>query len=244
MDNSKSLISKEEELKEKINRYRKELFKKEKDLFKLLEKYVSIQSSIKNFYKNYYLRKLGEYIVKLEDLKNKLLNIPSTGKNDKKQEKEKDDNITDLKELKKIYRQLVKVYHPDKKKNLKDEEKDFYDHRMSEINEAFEKRNLKELKRILNKAKFELDEMGMSSIERIKYFKDDMFIVEKMSEMYEEKINLLKENEMYKLMNLPEKEREIRILELKERFESEIKIYQDILKKIDYKDKQKKYKYF
>lgn len=238
MNNSKSLISKENELRKEISKYRKLLFNKELLLYKTVEKYVSVEASIKSFYKNYYLRKLGEYIVKLEDLKNKLLNIKETPLKSEDNENKNTENC-DIKEIKKIYRQLVKMYHPDKKENLTDDEKKFFDYRMSEINEAFEKRNLKELKRILNRAKFELDDMGLSSVERIKYLKDDIFIVEKMTEIYKEKTELLKENEMYKLMNLPEKEREMRILELKERFESEIKIYQDILKRIDYREKNK-----
>jgi len=233
MEYTKAIVSKEKEYSNKIKKLRRLLFDKEIELEKAVEEYVAFDVSIKNFYKNYYLKKLGDYIVLLENLKDKLLGIRRNEKEGLLEGEEKEDvPFVDEGRIKKIYRNLVKIYHPDNFKNMEPEDKDFYDFRMSEINQAFEKRDIKTLERIMRKADMELGLNGKSPVERIKNMQDDIYIVEKMTEIYKEKMKLLKENEMALLMQKTPNEREKAIEELKERFISEIKTYQRICSKV------------
>ena len=230
MDNSKALISKEKEFVEKIKKLRKEILQKEKILEDTVEKYVTFEISIKNFYKNYYLAKLGEYISILESLKNKLLGIKNVG-NEIKNDVEEANNV-DEKKLKVLYRKLARIYHPDK--NCDEEEKEFFKIRMAEVNTAFEKRDLKELERLLKKAYVEVGYGGLSSVERIKYMEEDLYIITKMTEIYLEKIKILEENEIAQLMKKDPREREEIIEKIRERILSDIDMYYKICIKLGY----------
>jgi len=230
MDNSKALISKEKEFVEKIKKLRKEILQKEKILEDTVEKYVTFEISIKNFYKNYYLAKLGEYISILESLKNKLLGIKNVG-NEIKNDVEEANNF-DEKKLKVLYRKLARIYHPDK--NCDEEEKEFFKIRMAEVNTAFEKRDLKELERLLKKAYVEVGYGGLSSVERIKYMEEDLYIITKMTEIYLEKIKILEENEIAQLMKKDPREREEIIEKIRERILSDIDMYYKICIKLGY----------
>lgn len=226
MEKEKSLISKENEYRKKFSIAIKNLFLKEKELFDIISQCVSIEISIKKFYKEYYLSNLGEYIIKLEGLKNKIFGIED--KNSLKQEECKEEkNITlqDMEKIKKIYRKLVKIYHPDKNNKFNEE---FLNIRMSEINEAFKKKDLKELLRLFKKAEIEMGIGDYSLIDRIKYIEEDIFIISKMIEIYKDKKKNLCDNEIYKLMIKKPSEREIIINEIKQKLISEIDMYSNI----------------
>jgi len=234
MDKNKSLVSKEPELGKIIKRERASLFKKEEELFRLVEDYVYVKSSIKNFYLKVYLPELGPCIEELENLKDRLLGIKKTEdpKAFLEEEEEKKELPPEIKrELKMLYRKLARLYHPDNTAGLGREEKKFFNRRMSEINEAFEKQNLDSLKRFFKKAEAEIG-FNMSSLERIKYLETDSQIVSKMQELYLARIQKLKANEIYLLMGKPEKEREQTMRELRERFVSDIKTYRSLLAKM------------
>mgnify|MGYP001049650772 CR=1 FL=1 len=231
MEKSKAIISKEGELLERIKKLRKEILRKEKILEDTVERYVSFEMSIENFYKNYYLAKLGDYLLILESLKNKLLGIKNFT-SDKFKKEDRKANEVDEKKLKVLYRKLARIYHPDK--NCDDDEKEFYKIRMSEVNKAFEKRDIKELERLLKKAYVEIGVGELSSLERIRYMEEDIYLITKMTEIYEEKIKLLEETEMAKLMKKEPKEREEIIEKIKERILSEIDMYYKICMKLGY----------
>lgn len=233
MENTKALISREAEYRIKIRNLRKKLFNKEIELEKTVYEYAALESSIKNFYKNYYLNKLGSYIVLLENLKKKVLGLKNSTDELKNEEKTESVKINEV-AVKKIYRKLAKLYHPDNFKNLDDDEKVFYEFRMSEINNAFEKRDLKTLERIERKSEIELDISGRSAVERIKSMEDDIYITTEMISMYKEKKKLLSKDEIAVLMSKKPDEREKILEEIKERYVSEIKIYQRICSRLGY----------
>lgn len=230
MERERSLISKEDEYRKKFSAVIKALFLKEKELFDIVSQCVSIEVSIKKFYREYYLSNLGEYIIKLEDLKNKILGVEN--KNSFKEEDNREENkvvAEDMEKIKKIYRRLVKIYHPDKNNKFNEE---FLNIRMSEINEAFEKKDLKELLRLLKRAEIEMGIGDYSLIERIRYIEEDIFIVSKMIKIYRDKKKNLCDNEIYKLMIKNPKEREIAINEIKQKLISEIDMYERIYLRI------------
>jgi hypothetical protein len=232
MNTSKALISKEKELGERIKKLRKEILKREKILEDTVERYITFEMSIKSFYKNYYLVKLGNYISVLEGLKNKILGVKDFNRNENLEVSKETIEDVDEKKLKILYRKLAKIYHPD---NIHSEDdKEFYKVRMSEVNRAFEKRDIKELERLLKKAYIELGIGEYSSLERIKYMEEDIYIITKMTEIYQEKIKILEGNEIAKLMKKDPKEREEIIEKLKERMLSEIDMYYKICVKLGY----------
>lgn len=232
MEKAKSLISKEKEYSLKIKNLKKKLFKKEIELEKTVMEYVAMETSVKNFYKNYYLKKLGDYIVLLEKLRNKVLGIEE--KKSEVEEEKKEDIKTNEIEIKKKYRKLARLYHPDNFEYLDEEEKEFYDFRMGEINRAFEKRDIKTLERIEKRSEVEMDRFGLSPIYRIRYMEEDIYIIGKMIEMYKEKKNELSKEDIAVLMSEKPQNLEKKIEEIKERLISEIKIYQRLCAKLGY----------
>ncbi|HOJ85313.1 MAG TPA: DnaJ domain-containing protein [Elusimicrobiales bacterium] len=232
MEKTKSLIPKEKEYSLKIKNIKKKLFKKELELEKTVMEYLAMETSVKNFYKNYYLKKLGDYIVLLENLKNKVLGIEEK-KTEVKEDKKENLQIEES-EIKKKYRKLARLYHPDNFEYLDEEEKEFYDFRMGEINRAFEKRDIKTLERIEKRAEVELDRFGLSPICRIRYMEEDIYIIDKMIEMYKEKKKELSKEEIAVLMSENPQNLEKKIEEIKERLISEIKTYRRLCAKLGY----------
>ncbi|MEW6013035.1 MAG: hypothetical protein ACP5SD_01040 [Elusimicrobiales bacterium] len=232
MEKTKSLIPKEKEYSLKIKNIKKKLFKKELELEKTVMEYLAMETSVKNFYKNYYLKKLGDYIVLLENLKNKVLGIEEK-KTEVKEDKKENLQIEES-EIKKKYRKLARLYHPDNFEYLDEEEKEFYDFRMGEINLAFEKRDIKTLERIEKRAEVELDRFGLSPICRIRYMEEDIYIIDKMIEMYKEKKKELSKEEIAVLMSENPQNLEKKIEEIKERLISEIKTYRRLCAKLGY----------
>jgi len=232
MEKTKSLISKEKEYSLKIKNIKKKLFKKELELEKTVMEYAAMETSVKNFYKNYYLKKLGDYIVLLENLRNKVLGIEEK-KSEVKEDKKENLEIQES-EIKKKYRKLARLYHPDNFEYLDEEEKEFYDFRMGEINLAFEKRDIKTLERIEKRAEVELDRFGLSPIYRIRYMEEDIYIIDKMIEMYKEKKKELSKEDIAVLMSENPQNLEKKIEEIKERLISEIKTYQRLCAKLGY----------
>ncbi|MEF3279355.1 MAG: J domain-containing protein [Elusimicrobiota bacterium] len=234
MEKSKALISKEKEYNEKIREARKTLFLKERELFETVAEYISMEAGIKKFYKSYYLKELGVYIKIIEDLKNRLLGIKESDEN---LPADKEDDVSekvDINDVKRIYRKLAKIYHPDNFSYLEGWEKEFYEFRMGEINEAYEKKDLKALLRLLKKAEIEFGLGSESAVFRLRYIMDDIFIVSKMTDIYKEKKKELELNEIYKLMIKKPEERDVIINQIKERFISDIKIYKELCLKLGF----------
>jgi len=231
--NPHALVSKEPELLKKIKVLKKKVFEKEASLFDALENFVSLQSRIKDFYSQVYLPRLGKYMVKIEELKEKML-----GRTPKIKEhlpefsltKEIDENPEVRKELKTIYRKLAKLYHPDRIKDM--EEREFLNRRMSDINEAFDKGDIDGLRRYLKRADAEMG-LGLSSLERIRYLKADLIVLGEMKDLYDKKIEIVKEKQMCKLMNKTDAEKEEVYKETEERLKFDIALHQKILKTLN-----------
>ncbi len=231
--NPHALVSKEPELLHKIKNLKKKVFEKEAALFDALEEFVSIQVRIKDFYSKIYLPRLGKYMEKIEEMKEKML-----GRTPKMKEKlpefsltkEIDENPQVQKELKTIYRKLAKLYHPDRIKDL--EEREFLNRRMSDINEAFQKGDIAGLRRYLKRADAEMG-LGLSSLERIKYLDADLIVLGEMKALYDKKIEIVNENQMCKLMNKTDAEKEEVYKETEERLKFDIALHQKILKNLD-----------
>lgn len=224
-ETNKALICIENKLKEEIKKLRKILIQEEKKLYCVAIESLALEESIKRFYSSYYMERLGVYISILEDLKNKFWGRKA--KDDLNKEKHQK-NECDEAELKNIYRKLAKIYHPDKYKDLSDEEKEFFELRMSEANKYFEKKDLKSLKNMLEQAEIELSD-DIPSLKRIELLKMRIAVIRDLKNIYDRKKEALKEDEIYILMNMPENEREIEIEKKKELILSDIKVYMSLV---------------
>lgn len=223
--NNKALVCVEDKLKREIISLRRMLIQEEKKLYCVAIESLAIEESIKRFYSTYYMKRLGVYISILEDLKNRFWSIKTKNNEEKRDDKELEcDEI----ELKKIYRKLAKIYHPDKYGDLSEEEKEFFELRMSEANKYFERKDIKSLKNMLEQAEIELSD-EMPSLKRIEFLKMRISVIKDLKKIYEKKKEALKEEDMYKLMNMPENEREIEIEKRKEIIISDIKVYMSLL---------------
>ncbi|OGS66713.1 MAG: hypothetical protein A3J79_00425 [Elusimicrobia bacterium RIFOXYB2_FULL_62_6] len=235
MNKNRSLVSKEPELAREINRLRKEMFEKEKQLFLKLDDLVSIRTSIKDFYAKVYLPRLGRYIEALDEAKSRVIGLPpelAARNGPLKFEKETEKEITAevKKELKDIYRKLARLYHPDRP-HSKDEQ-EFLTGRMAAINEAFRKGDLDGLKRFLRRADAEIG-LNLSSLERIKCLQMEIGVTDAMDRLYAAKVADQKKNEIYKLMKKDPARREEVFRGLEDRFKFDIGIYRKLQKRLD-----------
>ena len=101
-------------------------------------------------------------------------------------------------ELKKTYRRLAKIYHPDTASGA--QEKEFLTARMSAINEAFKAMDAQTLMRYLRKAEAEIGTCGHSSLKRLEYLKIDEMILDELTASYVGRVNNLKKSSTYKTM--------------------------------------------
>lgn len=207
-----------------ISFLRKKLVEEEKRLNDVMYEMIALEESIKNFFSSYYIKKLGAYISVLEYLKEKVF-----GRNNKKNrlEDKKHDEDLDEERLKQIYRKLVKMYHPDRYKDLSQDDKEFFEFRISEINRYFERKDLKSLERMLNQSYIEVCN-DISPIERINMLKSRISDVFMMIDICQRRIEELKSDEVYNLMILPPDKREEEIKKIKDRLIIEIDIYKKI----------------
>lgn len=230
---SRALVSKEPELLVKIKAIKKKVFKKEEALFNAVEDFVSIQARIKDFYSKIYLPRLGNLLEKIEELKEEMMGRPPKVKKGLQPVLLGDDidkNPEIKKELKTVYRKLARLYHPDRLRDT--EEREFFNRRMSDINEAFEKGDIKSLKRYLKRADAEMG-LGLSSLERIKYLEADLSVLGQMTVFYGKKMEIIKENQMYKLMNKTAVEREDVFKEREKRLKFDIALHYRILNNLE-----------
>lgn len=84
------------------------------------------------------------------------------------------------KELRNLYRDLAKIYHPDKARN--DEEKNYFEVVMKEINEAYHQENIETLRRIDAKAQLfiEIEQVGETLSEKIERLTNEKMKIEKL----------------------------------------------------------------
>lgn len=226
--NFKALVCIEYKLKAEISQLRIRLIKEEKLLYSTILKLAALEEGIKRFYSTYYLEKLGKYILLLESLKKKFWGFED--KKSEAEDKKKDNNDCDEKKLKELYRQLAKIYHPDRYDFLTDEEKEFFEFRMSEANKYFEKKDIQALEGMLEQAKAELSD-DIPSSDRVRLLSIRIEMIEDLRRLYNNKIELLKTDEIYRIMNMPPSERDKEIEKKKEIFMSEIRVYSELIQR-------------
>ncbi|MCX7905342.1 MAG: DnaJ domain-containing protein [Elusimicrobiales bacterium] len=229
--NFKSLVSVEHILKGKIVDLMKMIIKEEKKLYSTALKFLAIKETLERFYSNYYLKKLGVYLSILDDLKKRFFGEKNNNVFKKESDVKKDCEC-DEKELKKIYRQLAKIYHPDRYDLLSEDEKEFLKIRMAEVNKYFEKKDILSLKNMLEQAKIELSD-EISSVDRIKMLNIRLKVVKELTAIYEEKIDTIKNDEIYRLIEMSEEERIKEIEKKKDLLLSEIEVYVELIKRTE-----------
>ncbi|MGC8866723.1 MAG: J domain-containing protein [Elusimicrobiales bacterium] len=220
---STAIICIEPVLKEKIKELRRVLICGEKRLYEKVYEMAAIEQSIKGFYSAFY-EKLGVYEILLRRLKNRFWGI----KDDEKKE-EKKVFYVDEGMLKKVFRKLAKLYHPDRYKNITDEERAFFEMRMSEANKYFEKKDLNALLSMLEQAMAEVCD-DMPSHQRIRILELRISAVKELNEIYQAKIDELKRNDIYILMRMKPDEREKEIARKRRLLLSEIEIYSKLVR--------------
>lgn len=227
-DINKALICIEHRFRLEIANLRIRLIREEKLLYSTILSLVALEESIKRFYSTYYFERLGRYISVLEALKRRFWGFKEKDREDKKKEEVLEAEC-DEKELKKVYREIAKIYHPDRYDLLTDEEKEFFEFRMSEANRYFEKKDLRSLKNMLMEAKAELSD-DLPSYERIRLLNLRIEMVGELRRLYEKRIEVLKNDEIYRIMSLPPAKREKEIERKKEILLCEIRIYSQLVR--------------
>ena len=225
----KALICIEDRFRDEISRLRTRLFREEKMLSATIVNLVALEESIKRFYSTYYLPKLGRYISVLKSLKEKFWGVHKSNNMDETEKKVEDDGECDLKTLKEVYRQVAKIYHPDRYDSLSEEEKEFFEFRMDQANRYFEKGDIRSLKGMLEQAKVEISD-EIPSYERIRLLKIRIDVIGDLKDLYNRRIEDLKNDEVYKIMGMSEDEREKEIERRKEILISEINLYSKLLR--------------
>lgn len=187
------MICKEPELLLEIKKARRKILALEKRLYAAMADYICLKTSLDCFYEKEYLPRLGPYLDEMETLQNILLGKPAEKPEKRRKDPDKPPSCPsscamparskeEERELKKIYRELAKIYHPDR--GCDSEEKEFLTERMSAVNEAFERRDMQALKRCLKRSEAEMGTGGRSSLSRLEYLRTDAMIIEEMAEDY------------------------------------------------------------
>lgn len=216
MSQSKALICKEPELQLKIRAARKKIHDKEKCLSGLVSDYVSLKTTLDSFYEKEYLSRLGPFLEEMERLQNALIGKPFKKPNNTAdlfqataracQEpplvtapgRSAGEGSAEQAELKKLYHRLAKIYHPDTAPDTG--ENDFLTARMSEINNAFGRKDLQALKRTLRRCEAEMGTGGQSSLSRLDNLKIDDVVLNEIICHYRKRIEELKKGLTYQMM--------------------------------------------
>lgn len=215
MSQSKALICKEPELQLKIKAAKKKILDKENRLSSLMSEYVSLEIALDSFYEKEYLARLGPFLEEMDRLRNALTGSPKKPNNTADpfqatarawQEpltavapgRSAGEGSDEQAELKKLYHRLAKIYHPDTATDTG--ENDFLTARMSEINDAFGRKDLQALKRALRRCEAEMGTGGQSSLSRIDNLKIDDVVLNEIICHYRKRIEELKKGLTYQMM--------------------------------------------
>ncbi len=216
MSQSKALICKEPELQLKIKAARKKIHNKEKCLSGLVSDYVALEIALDSFYEKEYLPRLSPFLEEMERLRNALIGKPFKKPGNTAElfqaadrawpepllvtapGRSAGEGLDEQAELKKLYHRLAKIYHPDTATDTG--ENDFLTARMSEINDAFGRKDLQALKRVLRRCEAEMGTGGQSSLSRLDNLKIDDVVLDKIICHYRERIEELKKGPTCRMM--------------------------------------------
>ena len=228
---TKALVCKEPELKAGIEISLKRLRTLEKLFSETMNDYVYAKAAVRNFYLREYLPRLSPLLDEIERLRDALTggsrpepvnasvgNMPPLPESLRPE---------DIGEMKALYRKLAKAYHPDTARE--DWKRPFFTERMAEVNEAFRKRDLKALKKLLKRCEAETGLNGRSSLARLAYLRADEAALKEMTAECRFLLAELRIKEEYRTM-LEAREKGPSFLEEKEkRLYSLIDIYKRAL---------------
>lgn len=217
MNQSKALVCKEPELQLKIKAARKKIHDKEKRLSGIMSDYVSLKIALDSFYEKEYLSRLGPFLEEMERLRNALIGKPFKKPGNTRADpfhaaaralqepltivapgRSAGEDSDEQAELKKLYHGLAKIYHPDTATDTG--ENDFLTARMSEINDAFGRKDLQALKRALRRCEVEMGTGGQSSLSRIDNLKIDDVVLDEIICHYRKRIAELKKGPTCRMM--------------------------------------------
>ncbi len=224
MDKNKAIVCREPELRKKAASLRLLLLEKEHSLLSLMSEICMDECRLKDFFKVKVEPRVGHLKKRLENLKFLVL-----GYKEAASKSAKENTILDPlqeKELKRLYRNLAKIYHPDCRKD--NEEKKFFLSRMKEINEAFINRDLNALRSMFKKSAREI-EGEKSALWIVESLKEEIKITESVISVYIGKLADLRKSKRYSLMNLDQKDLDLEISKMETELRREIEVYSSIL---------------
>ena len=197
---TRQLICLEPRLQCEIRASRNLIGRKEKILSDTLDAYVTLELSLERFYLKEYLPKVGLKLrgtgtAQSESIQEEEIPDKPPQKSSTRSKEREDSN-----ELKELYRELAKQYHPDLTRGPQDQA--FFQTRMMEINEAFEEGDIRKLRHFARRAEAEMGNGGACSLDRLKDLAQQDTILDEMIATYRRKIKSLKKSETFKLMEL------------------------------------------
>jgi len=198
----RALISKEPELLDEIERMRKRILAQESRLNAAIQDCVLVKVRIAEFNENEYWPRVGVYKKELTQLRNQLFGGPPPAEEApalRAAAKEAPETSEpEKRDIKALYRTLVKMYHPDSAQSPED--KAFCHARMAAVNSAFDVGDIDSLRRFLKNAKAELASGGASSLARLSALRLDEEVLAEILALYARRLEDLKSSPSHRLM--------------------------------------------
>jgi len=233
---SQNLIRKESPTEEAIRFCRGRIVAAEKSISDAIDRFVALEVSLDEFHETEYWPRVGVHAEELDHLRGKILGRgvkPDAVKRKQRpraaKEKEQTAPPEEKKELKRLYRELAKRYHPDAAPHAKD--KEYYQSRMAAVNEAFAQGDLRKLQRMFNDSKVEIADPNESDESRLEALKIDEIVLAQLLDDYSGRFSRLERSSSNRLMRdvRDSAQRGIDVLEeMAEGFKRRIQIYKDV----------------
>ncbi len=202
---SQNLIPKESPVEEEIRFARGRIVQQERHISDTIDQFVALEISLDEFHETEYWPRVGIHAEKLDTLRNKILGrgIRPDAVRRKKHPRaavKKDDSIKpeEKNELKKLYRELAKRYHPDAAPHAQD--KQYYETRMAAVNEAFANGDLRKLRRMYKDSKAEIKDSRESDESRLQTLRIDEAILSQLLRDYKGRLEDLERSFSNRLM--------------------------------------------
>lgn len=188
---SKQLICIEPELRRRLRKRRRAVGLQEEELNSKMEEYVILEVTLEKFLVEGHLPKTGK-LPAAAPKKGPKKDSPRP----KASPRERVDPL-DCAELKRLYRDLAKRYHPDR---AEPEDREYFERRMAEINAAFESGDLVRLKGLKRRSTETLGGADglLGGLEDLRITE---LVLRDMIGLYIRRIGYLKESRLWSLMN-------------------------------------------
>ncbi|PCI36669.1 MAG: hypothetical protein COB53_08830 [Elusimicrobia bacterium] len=233
---STDLIAQETPVQEAIRFSRGRIVEQERNISNLIDRFVALEMRLEDFHEQEYWPKVGIHAEELDVMREKILGrsikpeaVHRKERPRKKPAKEKSVAPGEKDELKKLYRDLAKRYHPDAAPHAKD--KQYYETRMSAVNDAFSRGDLRTLRRMFEDSKAEIENSDETDESRLRTLRIDETILGQLLRDYGRRLSRLEGSSVSRLMQDVRKSAEhgIDVLgDMADGFKRRIAIYQDI----------------